>query len=535
MERMLKRSFSFTRRLTTERSFVSFFKAGFNCTINNVDCNITFNEKNEVICKSSCDLLYPITAKDVVTYLAAKTFDCPSPFNNLRIRIKQSLLLRRSFDTGSTTTLFPLLENASASIGEKRHVRILIPQGPGWSQPDFGNCFCGSLNSPPPYGGWDVSQRLCITVNGRFDSGISFEYDSIRYIVYIVSNGMNDTNQCMAIETIDAINPDEAQRMALKIISAIGFFTSAYSFGSLFLFDADTSQFISYNGCVIPAASSKFKMTSLNPYMYFTESDLRRMKREQLKDASQDPRIKIEGDPEPLLRLRGMLKPVEARHMARLLLFMESDLFMRPFHLLQTLATNLSTAIVFVRLSVYATCLEMCKKWVQCDIAGEGMIPQQDSFAERECRIPNGYKKEFFLDIHRALKKISSAMGKEDFRNLKMRLSNAFTKRIPNETTLKRPFEYLGLNISSERDKKTFSLRNFIAHGEKTIIADFDPKDSSKYFDESEETCFGFHSLIWRLIMVAIDYHGICRDLPRLNRLNRDGEGNDCSPISIEF
>ena len=357
-----------------------------------------------------------------------------------------------------------------------------------------------------------MSQRLCVTVNGRFDSGITFEYNKICYLAYFALRCAEINNSYMVIETLDEIRHDDFQKMALKIFAAIGFFTGNYPFGPFFCFDSDTRQFVSYNGCVISAAKSKFKMISLNPYCYFTDCDIRQIHELHLEESENDFNVSPDGEPLALSKLRLELKPVTAVHFIKLLAYMESELFMRPFHLLQTLSTSLSTTLVFVRLSVYATCLEMCKKWVQHDISGEGVIAKEESFAERKCRIPNAPKKEFFIDIHRALKKVAARTDAKTMRSLRTRLASAFTKRVENGLLLRKPFEYFKIDISSERDDRTFVLRNFIAHGEKTITADFAPRDATRYIDESEEKCFGFHALIWRLIMVAIGYRGLYRD-----------------------
>jgi len=425
------------------------------------------------------------------------------------------------------------LENADATKSKKLRVRIIIPQKDEKYLPDFGCCFCGTASTPPPNGGWDTTKRLTVTINGRIDAGIVFTYNNVRYIAYGIHKDSRHPNPYMVIETLDAIDCDIAQRMSLKIISAIGFFTGDYPFGSLFVFDAETNQFIAYNGCVISAAKSKFKMISLNPYCYFTEFDIRQIHELHLEECKNNFNIRPDGEPLALSKLRVELMPVTALHFIKLLSYMESELFMRPFHLLQSLSTHLSSALVFVRLSVYATCLEMCKKWVQRDIAGEGIIPKAGSFAERECRIPSDLKKEFFIDIHHALKKVAAKTDAKTSKNLRTRLASAFTKRVENSLLLRKPFEYFKIDISSERDDRTFSLRNFITHGEKTITADFDPKDATRYIDESEEKCFGFHALIWRLIMVAIGYKGLYRDLPLLNKFNREGKGNNGHPFAL--
>ena len=529
-------NFSFSRNLSPEDAVVRVFCNGFTSEINGADCRIRFKDNNRILCESDSESLYPIGKQNIMSSLENATFRLPVTPEGISIEIKKALLIEQHFEDWRTTTLFSHLENQEEPITAQRRFRIIIPQNTQWYAPDFSRFFYGTPNMIIPKGEFEPSQRIYVQITGTSDSGITFKYNGIQYVAYSrQSYPHRPQNQYMVIETLDVSNHDAVQKMALKIISAIGFFTANYPFGQMFVFDADTSKFISYNGCVISSATSKFAMISLNPYDYFAQSDIRSMHREHLDKAEQDDSIRIDGEPEILSRLRRRLTPIKATHFTNLLTLMESKRFMLPFHLLQALSTTLASTFVYARLSAYVSCIEMFKKWVRCDIAGEEMIPKVGSFAECECRIPAEFKKSFLLDIHQALNKVSAAINPDARKSIKNRLRKIFTKRLPNEEILKRPFELFKIDYSSSRDANTFKLRNDIAHGENPITAEFDNNDFQEYLNESEEKCFGFHALIWRLIMVAIGYHGIYRDLPKLMRLNRAGTGNDCQPVALEF
>ena len=510
---------SFIRDLSKVMTAVRLFKDGVDVDINNCKCHIRFIE-SQLLCNSSGASLYPRTDKDISRFLEGLSFTIPFETGTLDICIKQSFLIRSTLTECQTETLFAMLTAVEKEKTLKRKVRILIPQASTCIKPDFANSFSSIYNFESKLCETEGNPYLCACINNTANSGITFAYNGIRFLAYYIQDVNAPNNPYMVIETSDEIDMSKVQSIALNIIYAVGFFTCSYLFGPLFVFDAKTNKFLSYNGCIVSSSESKYKMMSLNPYDYFS-----------FYDATSTPK---RGN--SFINLFGKeLKPIEMSHFVKLLSFMESERFINAFQLLQELSTSLSTIVVTARLSVYVICLEMFRCWMKNDIVKDATIPAQTSFIEKKCRIPSQIRARFIKNLQHALKDVMPRVNINDFKSMRENMLGAFTKRLPNAVLLKQPFEYLGIDISSARDENVFTSRNFIAHGKNIIKSKFYLDCPEPYLNESEEMCFSFYSLMWRLIMVAIGYHGHYRDLPKLRELNRKGLGNNGRPLALKF
>ena len=489
----------YKRTLTTEVATCESFKSGFTALIDGRPWTLNWTEVNGLVAETmDCDAHEKWRRQRLQT-LNGMGIGFSATNGNVSLRIRQSVIGKISFMPPRLTA--EVGEMCCARPKAITSLRAMIPYPSKLRSVWFPYYFASKIHGVNDIDQWVCS---CVDVGSALNlfNGIRFIHDDVGYLVYF-TGPTNGSNPCyLVVEAFGRCGYDKFQAAVRRAISMIGFFTGTYPYGPLFVFNAKTSTLIAFNGCVISASSARYMMLSLNAYDYYANDDLR-------------PNIGNEIEPK--------LKPVLRSHIERLLDLLDDQAFGDFYHTFQMLTTSMGFMPVSTRLVCYAACLEMGRRWVDClrKADGGGYSDKKGSLLTRTVR------RKLLSTINEMLG--DSSLDTSEVAVVKKKLSGVFSA--PNQTSLEQAFSHFGLGLPAT-DRKLLGLRNKILHGENILKTWFDPRGPSKrHIEECERYCFGYHALIWRMIMSAIGYNGQYRDVVKIDRLFRQQKSNKSRPL----
>ena len=412
--------------------------------------------------------------------------------------IRQSAVVSYSVLKPEQTALFG--EFAVKTANRRSALRAFVPISEDIRKVSFFYNFASHLSAKDDW--------MCVSVEiddvVHVFNGIRYVDGGVKFLAY--QHTPRGAQHYLVIEALDPIGYDVFKMRVLKAISAIGFCTSLYHYGPMYVFNRSTHRMIAYNGCVQEACSARYKMFSLNPYEYYSDEDLK---------------------PDVGKQLEPSLKPITMSQFEKLLLYLDNAEFCDLYYAYENVLTRMSGAPINARLVVYSSCLEMARRWTLT-------LPSQDEAKGRkrdmEALLTKNVRQKIDGSIKRILREHGDELSDSDVGIVQKRMGGLYTRA--NKDQLKYAFAYFGIGLS-KRDNAVLNMRNRILHGDNVIHSKFDPQHpGGRYMEESEQLCFDFHVLIWRLIMVAIGYNGKYRNVALLDRLFRKNRKCGGKPLA---
>ena len=412
-------------------------------------------------------------------------------------RIRQSVLVSYSPLKSEQTALFG---EFSLKTARRTALRAFVPISGNVHEVSFYYTFDEQLSA----------QDGCMCISVEIDdvvyisNGIRYVDGDVHFLAYQYTP--RGAQHYLVIEALDPIGYDVFKMRVLKAISAIGFCTSLYHYGPMYVFNSSTHRMIAYNGCVQEACSARYKMFSLNPYEYYSEEDLK---------------------PDIVKQIEPSLKPITRAQFEKLLSHLNNAEFCDLYYAYENVLTRMSGAPVNARLVVYSSCLEMARRWALSLSNQDGT---KSAKGDMKALLTKKVRQEIDGSIKRILREHGGELSDSDVGVVQKRMGGLYTR--PNKEQLKYAFSYFGIGLS-KRDNAVLDMRNRILHGDNVIHSKFDPQHpGGLYMEESEQLCFDFHVLIWRLIMVSIGYNGKYRNVALLDRLFRQNRKGGGKPLA---
>ena len=517
-EEIKKRDNMYQRDLSFEMMVYSSFKKGLPSKIGNEDWLVQLSDEDKLMLSSTnTDIDLSISTMSEGANLNDRTivFDDQTGLN--AFNIKNSFFISQHTNIGtqySRITIARAAEIINRNYdGEKpQKFRAIILYNDKIQKIIFHYIFAHFIA--------DKSQRMCIgIVTDRsllILNGVSFSYHNIRFLVYIYSREVNSSSSYLVVEALDPVKYDEYINASNKILCAIGFFSTIYPFGPYMVFDVSSEQsvFVAYKSCYDKPRTAKYTMLTLNPYAYYSDKDIRDYVFKGVGNG--------EVNQEAILGVEKELRPVERKHFEKLLGLLDDKRFSDIFYNLQEISTttlggNFSSHSI--SLISYAVCLESVANWFHKSIN----IKKKAKNTLLSDDIRNTIKQEFLavLDQYKDIEQ-------EDMTKIRNKItSSLFCK--PNADNLSEPFEFFGVELREE-DRELLNMRNKILHGEDVLESNLDLDNIVPYLLKAEQYCFGFHSLIWRLIMKAIGYDGVYRDEAKMIENQTTDQSNNGKP-----
>ena len=522
-ESIIERENMFQRDLSQEVNYFSLFKGGLKSKIGNDVWLVQLNEENCLTLSSTSDyidLSLDVSSEEKIMNEQTLVFDDKNVLGDFSVR--GATIIDQNTDIG-TTCRRTMVVSATGIINNKYEAnktykfRTVILQDEKLLKINFQYYFAHFIANQ--------SQCMCIGIKTNkyiaVFQGVSFSYDEKKFIVYYYSEHNNSPTYYFVIESLDALTYKDYIDISDKILSVIGFFTRIYPLGPNMVFDCSSEHpsLFAYNNCHIKPRVAKYTMQTLNSFAYYLDKDIHKYYLENNTDEKEIHRKR--------LSLEEKLRPIEKRHFEILLKQLDDKEFSNMFYTLQEVSTIVlggSTYNPMVSLILYAACLEESAKWFQHSV--------------KQCRTKKAslLSKDARNKILDGLSEILDRIEGEnpnDITIVRNKItSNLFSK--PNADNLSESFEYFNIKLSEE-DKNLFDLRNKILHGTDIIESKFDLDNVLPYVIESERYCFGFYSLLWRLIMKSIGYTGVYRDEVQMMEQQINGQSNNGKPFIKEF
>lgn len=484
----------YKRDLSKEIEFCNQFSAGIDCEIDGCTWHLQEVDASCVMCEASGSSTKKKYCNHQLSVFDGKLLVFDYNGHRKRAIIQKSFITTINlipYDFPKKAKLFEFGQARGMQTISKFRALIRLPEG--LSAPFFHNYFSHCV---------DESENLCCSVSSPNClcalNGLKVPLRNHDYLVYSYQEKCGAVNQYLVVEALHEIEHKKFGEDIRRILMVIGFFTGRYDLGQFWIFNAKTHGFISYDACVWKRGTAKYHMFSLNPYDYFAEAD-------KTLDVGKDIETK--------------LRPITRIHFEKLMELLDNKEFSDMFYVFQDLILNMNSLMTVTKLPVYVACLEMCNKWWEKE-AGEHSHTALYSPQERK-------------DIERKINEILDAEygTHPDTAICKRRIQKLFQPA--NRNQLIEAFEGVGVVLSKE-EKQAFELRNSVSHGNNVIQASFDVDNLNDFICETENTCFMFHSLIWRFIMKSIGYEGVYIDVPKLHDLFRSLKSNEEQPLMRE-
>lgn len=519
IEGIKNRDNMYQRNLTHEIAIYSFFKNGLISKIEDEDWRVQLDDEEKLFLSStntSTDLSRSPIMEDTKLNNKTIVFDDQTGLDDFTI--KNAVIIRQDTVFESIcrrTTIARATEiiNRNYDDNSPKKFRTIILYNDKIQNIIFHYFFAHFIA--------DKSQRMCIgIITDKYLSilsGISFSYKNTKYLVYIYSTSINSPTKYLVIEALDPTIYKEHIDASNKILSAVGFFTTIYPFGPYMIFDASSEQsvFVAYKNCYDKPRIAKYTMLTLNPYAYYTDSDIQENVFRKVNN--------VEGKHSSVLSVEAELKPIEKRHFEQLLALLDDKKFFDMFYILQKVSSTVvggQYSSYTDSLILYAACLETSVKWFHSSY--------DQSAATNRSLLSDKARKEIidkFFEILEAYKN----EDQDDVNKLKNKITGYLFNR-PNADNLSVPFKHFGIELSKE-DCFLLDLRNKILHGSDVLEPKFNLDNIIPYFLKAEQYCFGFYSLIWRLIMKAIGYEGVYRDEAKMLEKQTGDQSNGGEPF----
>ena len=523
LESINERENMFQRDLSQEVKYFSLFKGGLKSKIGNDVWLVQLNEENCLTLSSTSDyvdLSMRATSEEEKMNEETLVFDDKDIIGDFSIR--GATIVDQNTNIGTTcrrTTVVSAtgIINNKYEANKTYKLRTVILQDDKLSKINFQYCFAHFIA--------DQSQRMCIGITTNkyiaVFQGISFSYDEKKFIVYYYSEHNNSPTYYFVIESLDALTYKDYIDISDKILSVIGFFTRIYPLGPNMVFDCSSERLslLAYNNCHIKPRVARYTMQTLNSFAYYLDEDIHKYYLEKNDDEKEIHRKR--------LSVEEKLRPIEKRHFEMLLKQLDDQEFSNMFYTLQEVSTLVwggSTYNPMVSLILYAACLEESAKWFQHSV--------KPNTTNKTALLSKDARKRILDGLSEVLDQIQGEDPNEITTVRNKITSNLFNK--PNADTLSESFEYFNIKLSEE-DKNLFDLRNKILHGTDIIESKFDLDNVLPYVIESERYCFGFYSLLWRLIMKSIGYTGVYRDEVQMMEQQINGQSNNGKPFIKAF
>ena len=519
IEEIKNRDNMYQRNLTHEIAIYSFFKNGLFSKIGNEDWLVQFDDNNRLMLSStntSIDLSKSLLSEE--TKLDNRTLVFDDQFEPGAFIIKNSMVIRQDTSIGAictrtTTVNANEIINRDYEANDQHRFRTMIQCSDDDRNIAFQYTFAHFIA--------DKTQRMCIGVSSdkvlSALNGICFTYHNINFLVYYYSTHINSPTKYFVIEALDILTYEEHINASNKILYAIGFFTTIYPFGPYMIFDCTSDQvrLVAYKRCFDKPRNAKYTMLTLNPYAYYLDRDIH-----DFIIKKQDNGTVLQRVP---LSVENELKPIEKRHFEQLLVLLDNKKFSDMFYTFQEVSTTVSGESYsshMVCLMLYAVCLEAAANWFHS-------VYKQDSTAKRSL-LSDKAKKEIREEFLSILDRYTDE-NSDDITKIKNKI-NGWLFSMPNADNLSAPFDFFDIELS-DGDSFLLNLRNKILHGTDVLESKFDLENVLPYLLQAEQYCFGFHSLIWRLIMKAIGYEGVYRDEAKMLEKQTADQSNGGEPF----
>ena len=489
-----KYGLEYQRSLKHEVAICEAFSNGITGSLSGVPWNFRFTEELELRATSNA-LSY---SRGGTHTLNGQTLSLKVKTRNLNFAVRQSAVVSWNFMSHTITALVGEIVGGRAN--DKVRLRAMIPYSLK-SSIRFENHFSSNLHRAEA-----IDEQMCVCfhfgTNMCLFNGIRFEDGGIGWLAYLFQPSDKTQPNFLVVESLGGVGYDRFQAVVRKTVSAVGFVTGTYAYGPMFIFGVSTGRLVAYNGCMIAARNARYGLHSLNPYDYYADRDLK-------------PHI---GD-----KIESKLQPIIRSQFERLLTNLDDPAFAEFYYLFQDVMLSMKSAPASSRLVVYATCLEKGRVWV------DQMAKVKDSSRASAPLLTKKVRQQIGKAIRAVLRTHGSQLDAKELAIVQKRLGGLYSP--PNKDQLKAAYDYFGI-VLTKRDEKLLNLRNSILHGVNVIKAKFDPKrPGGRYTDESERICFGFHALIWRLIMAAIGYKGQYRDVAEIDWRFRKNRTNGDKPM----
>ena len=509
----------FQRDLSQEVKYFSLFKGGLKSRIGNDVWFVQLNEENRLTLSSTSDYIdisREVSSEEEIMNEQTLVFDDKVVLGNFSVRgatiVNQDINIGTSCRRKTVVSTTGIINN-KYETNKTYKFRTVILQDERLLKISFQYYFAHFIA--------DQSQCMCIGIKTNkyiaVFQGVSFSYDKKRFIVYYYSEHINSPTYYFVIESLDALTYKDYIAISDKVLSVIGFFTRIYPLGPNMVFDCSSERpyLFAYNNCNIKPRVARYTMQTLNSFAYYLDKDIHKYYLENNTDEKEMHRKR--------LSVEEKLRPIEKRHFEMLLKQLDDKEFSNMFYTLQEVSTIVlggSTYNPMVNLILYAACLEESAKWFQHSV--------KPSKTNKTALLSKDARKKIIDGLSEILDQIEGE-DPEDIAIIWNKIrSNLFNK--PNADNLIEPFEYFNIKLNEE-DKNLFVLRNKILHGTDIIESKFDLDNVLPYVMESERYCFGFYSLLWRLIMKSIGYTGVYRDEVQRMEQQINGQSNNGKPF----
>lgn len=497
-----KYGFRYQRSLEREVAVCKTFWDGIAGTISGASWVLRFTADQglEAIC--STQSAYGKFVQDKTITLNGNVLKLQVGRRNLRFAIRQSAVIRRSFFPPKITAVVG--EMIGGRANDKVKLRAMIPYSLK-SDIRFENHFGSNLHCFT-----SIDELMCVSIefgtNLCLFSGIRFYDGGTSWLAYLFQPGDKTQTRYLVIESLGGIGYDRFQAVVRKTISAIGFFTGAYAYGPMFIFNVTTGRLVAYNGCVVAARRSRYGLHSLNAYDYYADEDL---------------------CPDVGKKIEPTLQPIFRSHFERLMAYLDGQAFAEFYYIFQDVMLSMQFSPAASRLIIYATCLEKARTWVAQLVKGNPVADTGNGGAKS--LLPETVRQELVGGIEKIFKRYEDDLDESELKIVQKRIGGWFA--LPNQDALRNAFDHFGV-ILSKRDIQLLAMRNKILHGANVIKAKFNPKHpEGRYTDESERICFEYHALVWRLIMASIGYKGPYRNVAEIDWRFRKRRKNGSKPM----
>ena len=412
--------------------------------------------------------------------------------NPLDIIIKRSLITTIKPDPFHPKTVAKIFELGRRDLDQIKAPLLAVIPIDHFQKPDFFHYF----------GHWVTEdERLICSVDspqvGCCLNGIQFRFRDHLFLVYEYCEDIKSEQRQIVVEPEGDFSYKEFCECVRRILVVIGFFSGTYYFGPLWIFNAQTHDFIAYNHCMSKGGVAKYHMWSLNPYEY-------------LADADKEPAAAREIEKE--------LKPITRNQFERLLSLLDDERYSYFFYIFQDICLNMSHLTAAAKFPAYAACLEACKEWWSHKNSQHSALLYTE-----EQRLEIIGKMEELLMTHYADSPDTAYI-------LEKKIKNQSIFRAGNMDELKAAINGIGMTLSDE-EVKALGWRNDILHGRDIIKSTFVSDSPSAYINEMERKLFMLHEIIWRFIMKSIGYNGSYVDVAKVNELFRDSKSNGGLPL----